>query len=159
VGRGLPIGYCIALTLLFAGLAEAQQIDVYTTVPSSEIKVESSSEFPGFPDEETVNGSGMTGHSHISHNLGKTMWISNISETATQARPQTRKGVVWVVYTFRKKIKPDFIEIWNHNQHDHTNRGLKKVYLEYSNDGINWATIQNGDLDYFFIHESKGRRD
>src|SRR6185436_19405445 len=118
--------------VLAMSMAEAQQIEVYTPVPAGAIQVESSSEFPGFADEETINGSGMKGHGHISHNLGKTMWISKVSESSVQARPQTHEGVVWLLYTFDTERKPAFVEIWNHNQHDHINRGLRKVYLQYS---------------------------
>jgi alpha-mannosidase len=140
-------------------VAGAQQIEVYAPVPSGAIKVESSSEFPGFADEETINGSGMKGHSHIAHNLGKTMWISKVSETSVQARSRTREGVVWLLYTFDTARKPAFVEIWNHNQHDHTNRGLRKVYLQYSPDGHHWQTLKDGDRDYFVIPESAGKKE
>jgi len=137
----------------------AQQVEVFTPVPASAITVESSSEFPGFSPEETVNGSGMKGHKHIAHNLGKTMWISKVSEAPTQARPNTREGIVWLLFTFDKVRKPEFLEIWNHNQHDHTRRGLRKVYFQYSKDGVNWATLRDGDRDYFIIPESKGMKE
>lgn len=140
-------------------IAGAQQIEVFSPVPAGAIKVESSSEFPGFPDEETVNGSGMKGHGHLSHNLGKTMWLSQVSETSVQARPQTRAGVVWLLYTFDTERKPAFVEIWNHNQHDHTRRGLRKVYLQYSRDGQHWQTLKDGDRDYFVIPESAGKKE
>lgn len=145
--------------LFAAGIAHSQQIEVYTPVAAESITVESSSAFPGFPAEETINGSGMRGHGHASHNLGKMMWISQISEKPVQARPQTREGVVWLLYTFDKERKPDFIEIWNHNQHDHTNRGLRKVFFQYSDDGKKWQTLKDGDRDYFIIPESKGKKE
>ncbi len=149
----------MVFTLFPKYIAVAQQIEIYTSVPSAAITVESSSEFLGFADEETVNGSGMKGHGHLSHNLGKNMWISKVSESSIQARPQTHMGVVWLLYAFDKARKPDFIEIWNHNQHDHTNRGLRKVYLQYSLDGKNWQTLKNGRNDYFIIPESKGKKE
>jgi alpha-mannosidase len=152
-------GYVIVSALFSIQLAIAQQIEIYTLVPGSSITVESSSEFPGFPDEETVNGSGMKGHGHISHNLGKTMWISKVSETSVQARPQTKEGVVWLMYTFDQERKPAFVEIWNHNQHDHTRRGLRKVYLQHSRDGVTWQTLKDGDRDYFVIPESMGKKE
>jgi hypothetical protein len=147
------------LTLSVQGPIYAQRIEVYTPVPAGAIQVESSSEFPGFADEETVNGSGMKGHGHISHNLGKTMWLSLVSETSVQARPQTHEGAVWLLYTFDTERKPAFVEIWNHNQHDHTRRGLRKVYLQYSPDGQHWQTLKDGDHDYFTIPESKGKKE
>lgn len=153
-------GGCLIMSALFSiHIAGAQQIEVYTSVPAGTIKVESSSEFPGFADEETINGSGMKGHGHISHNLGKNMWLSQVSETSVQARPQTHEGVVWLLYTFDTEQKPAFVEIWNQNQHDHTRRGLRKVYLQYSRDGQHWQTLKDGDHDYFIIPESAGKKE
>jgi alpha-mannosidase len=155
----LTSGCLMASAIFPVSIAGAQQIEVYTPVSAGSIKVESSSEFPGFADEETVNGSGMKGHDHISHNLGKTMWISKVSETPVQARSQTREGVVWLLYTFDTERKPAFVEIWNHNQHDHTRRGLRKVYLQYSRDGKTWQTLKDGERDYFIIPESAGKKE
>ncbi len=158
--RKILIGGCVLVAILFhISIAEAQQIELYSPVPAEEIKVESSSEFPGFPDEETITGSGMKGHDHIAHNLGKTMWISKISETSVQARPQTHEGVVWLLYAFDTERQPAFVEIWNHNQHDHTRRGLRKVYLQYSRNGQTWHTLKDRDRDYFLIPESEGKKE
>jgi alpha-mannosidase len=152
-------GYSMVFALFLINIAEAQQIELFTPVSSGLIKVESSSEFPGFPDEATINGSGMKGHGHISHNLGQTMWISRISESVVQARSNTREAVVWLLYQFDTERNPAFVEIWNHNQHDHTRRGLRKVYLQYSHDGEKWKTLRDGDRDYFIIPESKGKKE
>ncbi|HET7179018.1 MAG TPA: glycoside hydrolase family 38 C-terminal domain-containing protein, partial [Chryseosolibacter sp.] len=85
--------------------------------------------------------------------------ISRVSETSVQARPQTHEGVVWLLYTLDRERKPAFLEIWNHNQLDHTRRGLRKVYLEYSRDGHNWKTLKDGEHDYFIIPQSKGAKE
>lgn len=157
--RKIVTGGCFMVALFPIYIAGAQQLSVYTPVPAGVIRVESSSEFPGFAAEETVNGSGMKGHGHSSHNLGKTMWISKVSETSAQARPQTHEGVVWLLYTFDTERKPAFVEIWNHNQHDHTRRGLRKVYLQYSRDGQHWQILKDGNHDYFMIPESRGKKE
>lgn len=158
--RKILTGACLLVSALVSSYAvSGQTVETYAPVPASAISVESSSSFPGFPAEETINGSGMKGHGHISHNLGKTMWISDVSEKVVQARPGTREGVVWLLYTFDAERKPDFVEIWNHNQHDHTNRGLRKVYLQYSRDGKQWETLKDGDRDYFIIPESLGKKE
>ncbi|MBT1705625.1 hypothetical protein, partial [Chryseosolibacter indicus] len=159
IRRILTVACIIVSVLVPLVTASAQQIEVYTPIPAETIKVESSSEYPGFADEETINGSGMKGHGHIAHNLGKTMWLSQVSETSVQARPQTREGVVWLLCSFDRERKPDFVEIWNHNQHDHTKRGLRKVYLQYSRDGQTWQTLKDGDRDYFILPESKGKKE
>ncbi len=158
IGKILTGGCLVVSALLLTQVSRAQQIEVYEPVPPDAIQVESSSAFPGFPDEETINGSGMKGHGHAAHNLGKTMWISQVSEGSVQARPQTREGVVWLLYTFDKERAPAFVEIWNHNQHDHTRRGLRKVYLQYSSDGENWKTLRDGDRDYFIVPQSQGKK-
>lgn len=151
---------CVLMVILHsATVVVARQIEVYTPVPSDAIKVEASSEFSGFNAEETINGSGMKNHFHSSQNLGKSMWISKVSDSPVQAKEQTHQGVVWLLYEFDKMRKLDLIEIWNHNQNDHTNRGLQKVYLQYSNDGKSWNTLKDGRHDYFIIPKSAGRKE
>ncbi|OFX54734.1 MAG: hypothetical protein A2066_17460 [Bacteroidetes bacterium GWB2_41_8] len=148
--------FCI---LQSAGIVCAQEMDIYAPVPSEKIRVEASSEYPGFGAEETINGSGMKGRSHSSHNLGKTMWLSAISESPVKAGKQLREGAVWLRYQFNETQKLDLIEIWNHNQDNHTNRGLQKVYLQYSEDGAKWHTLKNGDHDFFILPKSGGRKE
>lgn len=150
----------ILLSILHTtGIVYAQGIDMYTPVPSASIKVKASSEYPGFKAEETINGSGIKNHFHSSHNLGKTMWISAISQSPIKAKEQLHEGVVWLMYEFNQVRRLDLIEIWNHNQDNHTNRGLQKVYFQYSEDGKKWYTLKNGQHEFFIIPKSAGRRE
>lgn len=155
---------CILVYIIFgilqtSGFVFAQKVDVYTAVAPENISVEASSEYPGFGAEETKNGSGIKNHFHFSQNLGKTMWISAVSTSPVKAGEQLREGVVWLRYKFDEPRKLDLIEIWNHNQDDHTNRGLKKVYLQYSEDGEKWYTLKNGGGDFFILPKAAGRKE
>lgn len=147
------------LILLAAPLAAQENISFYSPINESLIEVKASSSFPGFPARETINSSGLKNRLHMSHNLGNSMWISNPSISATQATAYTEKGAVWLMYSFKNPQKLDYIEIWNHNQSDHTNRGLQKVYLQYSLDGIKWVSLKNGKNNFFIIPKSLGRKE
>jgi hypothetical protein len=150
----------ILLSILHAsGMVCAQGVELFSPVPSVNIQVKASSEYPGFKAEETINGSGIKNHFHSSHNLGKTMWISAISESPVKAKEQLHEGVVWLMYEFNQVRRLDLIEIWNHNQDNHTNRGLQKVYLQYSEDGEKWFTLRNGEKEFFIIPKSSGRKE
>ena len=146
----------LILILLLLTKVQAQTITVYEPIPSEAITARASSSFPGFDVSATINGDGLKGHGHQSHNLGKTMWISEISTAPVQAHSNTRRGVVWLMYTFDEPKKIDLLHIWNHNQHNHLNRGLQKVYIQYSVDGEHWKTLRQGENDFFILPKSKG---
>lgn len=151
--------YSLLFVLLASPVSAREEIPYYHPIAESLLEVKASSAFPGFPALETINGSGLRNRSHASHHLGERMWISRPSQTATQASVNTRKGVVWLMYSFKQQQTLDYMEIWNHNQSDHTDRGLQKVYLQYSADGVNWITLKDGKNDYFIIPESAGRKE
>jgi len=148
------------LIMVFSGAILGQNKDTiqfYEAIPNTSITAKASSEFSNFGVEETINGDGLVHHEHISQNLGKTMWISQISKKKVQANIKTKKGPVWLLYTFDMPRKVDLIEIWNHNQNNHLNRGLQKVYIEYSEDGKKWKLLRNGNKEYFIIPKSRGQ--
>jgi hypothetical protein len=131
---------------------------VQDPVPSTSIKICASSEFRGSEAIFAINGSGMTRHFHQSDNLGKNMWLSGISEKSVQARPGTKNGIVWLLVEFDKTRKIESFEIWNYNQDNHTNRGLRKVYFQYSNNGTDWQSLKNGKDDFFILPKARGRK-
>lgn len=136
----ITLAAAIVFGLAFSVSAQAQTVFVYEPVPAEKIAVTASSSFPGFDPENTSNGEGLERHRHRSHNLGNGMWISRTSKHPTQAHANTAKGVVWLLYTLDEPQSVDLVEIWNHNQLNHLNRGLKKVYLQHSIDGENWTS-------------------
>ncbi len=135
----------------------SQKAEVYTPISSQNIRVSASSSLAGSPISAIIDGSGMIGETHASHNLGKGMWVSQISTQSIHANEHNPDGVVWIMLELDNSTPTvDFIQIWNHNQSQHTRRGLKKVYINYSSDGKVWQTLKNGEKEYHFINQSKG---
>lgn len=137
-----------------------QNVKVYTQIPSAQVSATASSELPKSTAMEAVNGEGMQGDMHIAQNLGMKMWTSKASAERVRANEFTKEGVVWFMCEIGKTPAPvhiDLIRIWNQNQSQHTRRGLKKVYIEYSVDGKNWKLLKNKGLDYHIINESVGQ--
>ncbi len=146
----------LALITTFGLLA--QSVKVYTPISSDQIKATASSEIS--PAADAVNGEGMQGNMHIAQNLGRQMWTSKASTQKVRANEFTKEGIVWFMCELGKTSAPiqvDLIQIWNQNQIQHTRRGLKKVFIEYSEDGKNWKLLKNGNLDYHIINQSKGQ--
>lgn len=151
---------CIGLILFFWGvLSFAQNIGVYEQIGPDFVEAYASSSIASSPASNVVDGSGMINEMHVSNNLGNGMWVSGISTTPVSYAKGTHKGSVWFLCVLGGGEPVDFdqIRIWNHNQNEHTRRGLNKVYIEYSNDGEHWSLLKNGNVEYHRIPESKGR--
>lgn len=151
-------GIIPVLILLLLGSVKGQSIKIYEPVLPERISATASSSHPDFDVNATINGEGLSRHRHQAHNLGNSMWISEISESPVQAHPNTMKGAVWLLYSFDQPQEIDLIEIWNHNQHNHLNRGLQKVYLQYSLDGEHWNIMEQEGNDFFILPRSRGER-
>lgn len=152
--------FILSSLLMVTILSYAQRISVYNQLPSELITVSASSELNKGSVKAVVNGDGMQGRRHAAHNLGHGMWVSKVSKDRIRYNESTHEGVVWFLCDFgesKNRSRIDMIQIWNHNQSEHTRRGLKKVYIEYSADGKSWQVLKNGKLDYHVIPESVGR--
>jgi hypothetical protein len=151
-------GCIILITLLNTLGLSAQSTKVYTPIPPDQVHATASSEIT--KAAKAVNDEGMEGDMHIAQNLGHKMWTSKASTGKIRANEFTKEGVVWFMCEIGKTFAPvqvDLIKIWNQNQSQHTRRGLKKVYIEYSADGKTWKLLKNKELDYHIIRESKGQ--
>lgn len=137
----------------------AQQVDVYEQIPSEMVKASASSSIASSPAENAVNGKGMAGNFHVANNLGEGMWVSEVSVRPVRYSSGTREGAVWFLCELGNgsPVHVDQVRIWNHNQNEHTRRGLNKVYIEYSADGTDWTLLKDGGNDYHIIPESVGR--
>lgn len=148
----------ILLTILLATTSHAQRTSVFKQISPDNMKASASSELNVGSTQSVVNGDGMLGRKHNAHNLGNGMWVSKVSKSQVQYNKYTQKGIVWFVCDLSKNNQQiDLIQIWNHNQSEHTRRGLKKVYIEYSADGKAWNLLKNNRLSYHIIPESIGR--
>ena len=142
--------------LLVSKIDYSKTWKIQSPVPSSEIKISASSESRGLEAIFAINGSGMNHHFHQSDRLGKNMWLSEVSEKTVQARPGTRKGSVWLLAEFDKVRKIESLDIWNYNQDNFLNRGLKKVYFQYSNNGNRLADLEKWPERFFHPSQSSG---
>ncbi len=147
------------LTYFAAITGSAQVCDVYVQIQSDRIVATASSEHNDFPAGNAIDGSGMIGNYHQSDNLGKKMWISDVSRNPVRANKHVKEGIAWLMYEFEGLERGiDLIHIWNHNQNLHTQRGLRKIYIEYSSDGSVWNRLKSGTNDYFTVPQSLGRK-
>lgn len=147
----------ILLTILMTATSHAQHTSVFKQITPNLIKASASSELNVGSTQSVVNGDGMLGRKHNAHNLGNGMWVSKVSKKQVQYNAHTQKGIVWFACELSNNHPIDLIQIWNHNQSEHTRRGLKKVYIEYSADGKTWNLLKNNGLSYHIIPESVGR--
>lgn len=149
--------------LLFAAFSAGycQRVAVYRAIPSERIKASASSSIDSSPASQAVDGSGMRGDAHAANNLGEGMWVSRVSQEKVRYDASTREGAVWFLCELGDRNSPphriDQIRIWNHNQNEHTRRGLRKVYIEYSTDGKQWHLLPDAGNDFHLIPESVGR--
>lgn len=151
--------------ILLAGILSpetaAQKVSIYRPYPSEKVEASASSNIPSSPASNAVNGSGMSGEYHVANNLGEGMWVSKVSKSKVRYHKSTHEGAVWFVCTINGDHDApaviDRICIWNHNQNEHTRRGLNKVWIEYSVDGEKWALLPNGKSDFHLIPESVGK--
>jgi hypothetical protein len=81
--------------------------------------------------QNTVNGSGLNADDRHSTEVTQ-MWLSG------NAKPQ------WIQYEFDKVYKLDELWVWNANQivELFVGFGAKSVAIEYSTDGVTWATLE-----------------
>ena len=153
----------LALLLASVSLAAGygQRIAVYRPIPSDKITAVASSSIKSSPARQAVDGSGMRGEAHAANNLGEGMWVSRVSKEKVRCHAGTHEGAVWFLCELGDLNSPplgvDQIRIWNHNQNEHTRRGLNKVWIEYSTDGREWHLLPDGDNDFHRIPESAGR--
>ena len=97
----------------------------------------------GVAASNTINGSGMTGDYHDVHYAN--MWISTSGGGgAANPYPGTEPGTTWIKYDFSETQALTSLWIWNYNGDpagDVTNRGLKNVSIQYTQNGITWNKL------------------
>lgn len=111
--------------------------------------------------QKTVNGEGLDWRTllHDNHGSAETMWHASNNADTSSAHPNTAIGSEWIRYDFDKSYPLGTMWVWNLNQVNNTSRGLKKVYIEFSNDGQNWSRLMDGANDYFILDQASGEDD
>ncbi len=70
-------------------------------------------------------------------------WVS--CEETTNPNPTNKKGH-WILYDLIDNYKIDKIKIWNVNDPDHLNWGMKEIRIEYSADSLVWNVAEEIEL-------------
>lgn len=152
--------FYVCITAFLCGtFLSAQNVKVYEQISPDIVRAYASSSIGSSPASNAVDGTGMTGEKHVANNLGEGMWVSDVSVSPVRYSSETHEGSVWFLCELGNgdPVCLDQIRIWNHNQNEHTRRGLNKVYIEYSQDGEHWSLLKNGNSEYHVIPESIGR--
>ena len=154
--------YTVSLTAIDIGKNRSKTVSTkHMTSGSTLISVKSakaSNTFAAANDiMNVVNNSGMTGFNpetakHDNNKDAYTMWHTNTLRD--QDKP------VWVEFDFGAPESIDRLYIWNINQMNYTNRGLKNIKIEYSLNRTDWIMLDKpanlkyvdgeADLDYPF---------
>jgi hypothetical protein len=136
----------------------------YLTYPDKIIAVTDGSNWSGTSmADQTVNGSGMNYETweHWMNGNGEGMWLAYIPAKANEPSPipgiEVDDFSAWVCYEFNAIYNIGTVWIWNFNQWSTlTGRCLKEVWIDYSEDGVTWSRLMNGEQDYFTLASAPG---
>ena len=77
-----------------------------------------------------------------------------LSCTKTQSPNAERGSEIWLMYDLGYEYNLGTSIIWNYNEPNFTEYGVKKMAVDYSSDGVNWTSWGEHQLDL-----ATGRRD
>ena len=145
----VKVKICIFLLVLsFACAAQAQYTDYLGAGHwnTATMKAYNSSQVsPGHGAINTVNGSGLAGvHPNQTHSVNDwDLWHSNANPgfSVIRTAPSGTSCREYLVYDFGQPYVLTSSWIWNANQLNFSNGGLKDVTIDYSVDGIHWETL------------------
>lgn len=93
------------------------------------------------PADRAADGSGLTGDLHDDHPEGYTMWVSATGGGVGDNNPAGVEGPAWIRFEFSQPFTLESAVVWNHNQRDRTDRGLRRVAVHLADaDGL-WAPL------------------
>jgi hypothetical protein len=110
-------------------------------VPPGSITATASSTFypPLTSPQFTCDGSGLTGDLHHASPSGDDMWLSQAGGGGNIGNnPAGVAGPAWLLYTFSAPQELERALIWNHNQANLTDRGLRNVAIHYRDRAGAW---------------------
>ncbi len=119
---------------------------VFSAVPSYQVQVRASSQFSNSQSaNHLIDGSGMIGEFHDNHGGAATMWQTPERQDFSLPAPLLPSSPAWVRFNFSTPRYLEAIRIWNHNQLHLTNRGLKKVRIYGTSDGVSWFPLTHDE--------------
>ena len=151
-----PVSDCLGVSLvrsvgaLLFGVLLLQSVSAApAAIPTTSVTASASSSFlPPLTDPSlTCDGSGLTGDLHDNHPQGHTMWLSVANGGGSAANnPAGIAGTAWLRYTLDRVCALSEMWVWNHNQQNLTDRGLRNVTIHWSRDGVQWNLLGSRQL-------------
>ena len=130
-------------------------------INSKNISVDVSSEISDMPGTRTIDGSGLS--ADLLHDTDSThFWTTYHTNGGERPSPSGSTGAAWIAYEFGKVYKLNKMWVWNYNplfdpEGSPTGRGLKKVHIDYTSDGVTWTRLMDGTNNYFIFTEAPGQ--
>lgn len=112
-------------------------------LPAKYIKVTASSvDRQAQPATRLIDGAGMSGSFHDNDRLANTMWFTTDHPSAKPPVPGLPASPAWVRFDFEQAQQVDNILIWNLNQNNLTERGIRKYKIYATTDGGSWHSLK-----------------
>lgn len=118
-----------------------RNLEVY--VPAEGMVVAANSVYSPLQDpSHLVDGSGMNGIFHDNSAPAGTMWHTADNPSPSAPADGLPASPAWIKITFPRSRPFQAIEIWNHNQANLVNRGLRHITIYGSPDGQKWQVLE-----------------
>lgn len=99
------------------------------------------------PIVQVIDGSGISDNGHDNDSQGWTMWVSSEGGGGSAANnPAGVEGPAWVLFEFSQTFDLSSARIWNHNQQDLTDRGLRRISVHAGDGSSGWSLLGNFEL-------------
>lgn len=143
-----------------ADIAFDPYVPAQAGVPRNQVTLTASSEISPDNAQTVINHEGITDPQAFMHGnsaFGGGMWVSasgggGYGFPADPALPAERStGRAWLRFDFSSAKNLGIMSIWNSKQDTELDRCLKKIYIDYTEDGLTWNTLMNGSDDFFVL--------
>lgn len=130
--------------LLFLLLQIGSEVAASPAITTSSVTATGSSSYFGSVTAPslTCDGSGLTGDLCDNSSSGVGMWLSVSGGGGSASNnPAGIAGPAWLRYHFDRDYFLSEAWVWNQNQLNLTDRGLRNVSIHYSADGVQWTLL------------------
>lgn len=111
-------------------------------VPAKSIIVAASSTYSETQSaRHLIDGTGMLGALHDNQEAANSMWHTPEHPALTSPGTGIAASPAWIRFDFAQPQAVDNVLVWNHNQQNLTDRGLRKVRLYGTTDGATWFPL------------------
>ncbi len=127
------------------------------SIPSSSIVPSASTTYHNLNTVNMINGDPAALNFRQNNNSGG-WWHGDGDTTLTSPSEDPNDTVLspaWVRFDFDEAYALGELWVWNMNQPNLTNRGLKKVHIHYY-DGAEWNRLMDGANEYFMLNKAGG---